>query len=95
VVVLGASPDSVESHVKFIKKEKINFPLLSDPTKDVMTLYGAYGEKMMYGKKTIGVIRSTVVIDQDGFVVKHWKKVTKADEHPQKVLEFIEEKMMP
>ena len=94
VVVLGVSPDSAESHVKFIKQEKINFPLLADPTKDVMTLYEAYGEKVLYGKKSIGVIRSTVLIDQEGNVVKHWKKVSNAGEHPNKVLEYIEQSLV-
>src|SRR5262249_30180732 len=59
-VVLGVSADSGESHRKFTAKYKLPFPLLSDPDRKVMKQYGAYGEKMMYGKKTVGVIRSTV-----------------------------------
>ena len=59
-VVIGISPDDAAAHQKFIKKYKLNFPLLCDPDKKVMTKYGAFGEKMMYGKKTKGVIRSTV-----------------------------------
>ncbi|MDF3129779.1 peroxiredoxin [Kiritimatiellaeota bacterium B1221] len=89
VVVLGVSPDSAEDHEAFSKKFNLPFPLLSDPEKEVMTAYGAYGEKMMYGKIKIGVIRSTTVIGPDGKVLKHWKKVPKAETHPEKVLEFI------
>ncbi|MEZ4292620.1 MAG: redoxin domain-containing protein [Myxococcota bacterium] len=75
-----------------MKKYKLNFPLLSDPDKKVMTKYGAFGEKMMYGKKVQGVIRSTVWIGPDGKVKKHWAKVPKADAHPGKVLEALEGK---
>jgi peroxiredoxin Q/BCP len=89
VVVLGVSPDNAASHGKFIAKYKLPFTLLSDPDKKVMEKYGAYGEKTMYGKKTMGVIRSTVWIDPAGKVAKHWKRVAKADEHPHKVLEEI------
>ena len=89
-VVIGVSPDSGASHQKFIAKYKLPFPLLSDPDKQLMTKYGAWGEKMMYGKKTTGVIRSTVWIGPDGKVVKHWARVPKADAHPAKVLEALE-----
>ena len=89
VVVLGVSPDSSESHEKFAKKFNLPFTLLSDPEKKVMTKYGAFGEKMMYGKKTVGVIRSTVWIGANGKVKKHWRRVAKAETHPEKVLEEI------
>jgi len=89
VVLLGVSADGPESHRKFRAKYKLPFPLLSDPDKKVMTAYGAYGEKTMYGKKVMGVIRSTVWIGPDGKVRKHWAKVPKADEHPAKVLEAV------
>lgn len=89
-VVLGISPDSAESHVKFRKKYKLPFTLLSDPDRKVMTKYGAYGEKMMYGKKTMGVIRSTVWVGTNGKVVKHWRRVPKAADHPAKVLEALQ-----
>ena len=89
-VVLGISPDGEESHRKFAKKYKIPFTLLSDPGKKVMTAYGAWGEKTMYGKKTTGVIRSTVWVGPDGKVRKHWKKVANAAEHPAKVLEALQ-----
>ncbi len=85
-VVLGISPDSEASHEKFATKYKLPFTLLSDPDRKVMAKYGAYGEKMMYGKTTMGVIRSTVWIGPDGKVKKHWKRVAKAADHPAKVL---------
>lgn len=88
-VVLGVSADSEASHLKFSAKYKLPFPLLSDPDRKVMTKYGAYGEKMMYGKKVTGVIRSTVWIGPNGKVVKHWAKVPKAATHPDKVLEAL------
>ena len=65
-VVLGVSRDSLDSHEKFRKDHKLNFPLLSDPDLKVHKAYGAYGKKMMYGKETTGVIRTTVVIDEKG-----------------------------
>ncbi len=90
-VVLGVSADSGESHRKFIGKYKLPFTLLSDVSKKVMERYGAWGEKMMYGQKKIGVIRSSVVIGKDGKVLKHWKKVPQADIHPEKVLAALGE----
>ena len=89
-VVLGVSPDDEESHDKFICKFNIPYTLLCDTDRKVMTKYGAYGEKMMYGKKTIGVIRSTVWVDPNGKVKRHWRRVPKAADHPQKVLEAIQ-----
>ena len=88
--MLGVSPDGGEDHKKFAEKYNLPFPLLSDEDKEVMTAYGAYGEKMMYGKTRIGVIRSTTVIGPDGLVIKHWKKVPKAQAHPEKVLEAVD-----
>ncbi len=90
VVVLGVSKDSLTSHDKFIADFKLPFVLLSDPTAMMMKAYDAFGEKMQYGKLVMGTTRSTVIIGPDGKVSKHWKKVVKADEHPAKVLEFIE-----
>ena len=89
-VVLGVSPDGGESHTAFIKKYNLPLTLLSEPDRKVMTRYGAYGEKMMYGKKTIGIIRSTVWIGPDGKVVRHWQKVPNAALHPAKVLEALQ-----
>lgn len=87
--VLGISPDNEASHQKFVTKYKLPFPLLCDPNKEVMAKYGAYGEKMMYGKKTVGVIRSTVWVGPNGKVKKHWKRVAKAADHPHKVLDAL------
>jgi len=89
-VVLGISPDDGAAHRRFIDKYELPFTLLSDPDRKVMTKYAAYGEKMMYGRKTTGVIRSTVWIGPNGKVVKHWRKVPKAADHPQKVLEALQ-----
>ncbi len=89
VVVLGVSPDDAASHTRFIDKYQLPFTLLSDADRKVMTRYGAYGEKMMYGKKTMGVIRSTVWIGPDGKVRKHWRRVSRAADHPAKVLEAL------
>lgn len=87
--VIGISPDGPEAHERFAEKYDLPFTLLSDPDKKVMSKYGAWGEKMMYGKKTTGVIRSTVWIGPDGKVRRHWKKVAKAADHPAKVLEAL------
>ncbi|MGH7965588.1 MAG: thioredoxin-dependent thiol peroxidase [Candidatus Binatia bacterium] len=89
VAVVGISSDSGASHEKFATKYHLPFTLLSDPDKKVMTAYGAYGEKIMYGKKTMGVIRSTVWIGPDGKVRKHWKRVAKAETHPTDVLRAL------
>jgi thioredoxin-dependent peroxiredoxin len=89
VVVLGVSADGAASHKKFAAKYRLPFPLLSDPDRKVMTAWGAYGDKMMYGKKTKGVIRSTVWIGPDGVVRKHWARVADAAKHPAQVLEQL------
>ena len=89
VVVLGVSADGAASHEKFASKYKLPFPLLSDPDRKVMQAWGASGDKMMYGKKTKGVIRSTVWIGPDGVVRKHWARVPDAAKHPAAVLEAI------
>jgi thioredoxin-dependent peroxiredoxin len=89
VVVLGVSRDSGASHEKFAAKYDLPFTLLSDPDHSMMETYGAWGEKILYGRKSEGVIRSTVWIGPDGKVRKHWKRVPKAETHPQSVLEAI------
>ena len=88
--ILGISPDSEASLQKFIDKFKIPFPLLCDPDKKLMTKYEAFGEKNMYGKVSMGVIRSTVWVGPDGKVKKHWPKVAKAADHPAKVLAALQ-----
>jgi len=87
-VLLGVSPDSTESHRHFRDKYKLPFVLLADPEKIVAKKYGAFGEKMMYGKKVVGMIRSTFVIDSEGVVRKVFPKV-RVDGHADKVLEAL------
>ncbi len=87
-VVLGVSKDSIASHCKFVDKQQLNFALLSDPDGAVIEKYGAWGEKNMYGKKMMGIIRSTVVIGPDGKVKKLWPKVKVAG-HVDEVLAAI------
>ncbi|EXG80138.1 thioredoxin-dependent thiol peroxidase [Cryptosporangium arvum] len=70
LAVIGISPDKPEKLAKFREKESLTFPLVSDPDKSVLTSYGAFGEKTMYGKTVTGVIRSTFVIDADGKIEK-------------------------
>ena len=74
-IVLGVSPDSEKSHLKFAGKYNLPFPLIADPEKKILTAYGAYGEKLMYGKKVTGVIRTTFIIDEKGIIEKVIKKV--------------------
>jgi peroxiredoxin Q/BCP len=88
-VVLGVSPDSVASHEKFKAQQKLNFPLLADTDKAVAKAYGAFGEKLMYGRKVKGMIRSTFVIDAEGIVRKVFPRV-RVDGHADKVLEALE-----
>ena len=90
-VVLGVSADDAESHQRFAAKYRLPFTLLSDPDRSVMTAYGAYGEKTMYGRKVVGVIRSTVWIGPDGRVRRHWARVANAAEHPGMVLAALRE----
>ena len=88
--VLGCSPNSTESHRKFIAKYKLKIDLLADPDKKVLTKYGAWGEKNMYGKVTMGVIRSTAIIDPQGKIARHWPKV-KAQGHADDVKDALKE----
>ncbi len=87
--VLGISPDDGASHREFVANHELPFTLLSDPDKQVMSEWGAWGEKSLYGKTVVGVIRSTVWVGPDGKVVKHWKRVGRAADHPAKVLEAL------
>lgn len=89
MAVVGVSPDPEATHQKFIEKNDLPFSLLSDKDRKVMTRYGAFGDKKMYGKVVKGVIRSTVWIGPDGKVRKHWPRVTRAADHPGKVLEYL------
>jgi peroxiredoxin Q/BCP len=87
-VVLGISPDTVKSHDKFKLKFELPFALLSDPDHAVAELYGAWGEKKMYGRTYMGVIRSTFVIDEEGKIIKVFPKVTPKN-HSQQVLAVL------
>jgi thioredoxin-dependent peroxiredoxin len=82
--VLGCSPDSPDRHAKFAAKHSLHVTLLSDPQHRALEAYGAWGEKTNYGKTTIGVIRSTVLIDPKGKIAHRWPKV-KVDGHAEAV----------
>lgn len=84
-VVAGVSKDSIGSHQKFIDKHQLGVELLSDPGGEMLEAYGAWGEKLMYGKKKMGIIRSTAVVDPDGAVLLHYPKV-RARGHAEAVL---------
>lgn len=87
-MVIGVSADSVESHRKFKEKLKINFPLLSDPEKKVLQAYGVWKEKSLYGRKFMGIERTTVIIDEGGKLAKIFPKV-KVDGHVYEVIEAL------
>jgi peroxiredoxin Q/BCP len=88
--VLGVSADNTASHQKFRDKHQLNFTLLSDPDHKVAEKYGAWREKNMYGKKTMGIQRSTFLIDADGRVARVWPRV-QVDGHDQQVLAALKE----
>ncbi len=88
VKVVGISPDTAEKHKKFIAEYELNFDLLSDPTKATMAAYGAFGEKMNYGKVVSGVIRSTFLIGKDQLVKKAMYGV-KAKGHASRVVNLL------
>ena len=87
--VIGISKDSVASHQKFIARQSLNFTLLSDPERIAIEAYGVWQEKMMYGKKVMGVARTTFVIDEQGNILKRFDKV-KPDQDVAQVLAFID-----
>ncbi len=90
VTVLGVSTDDVASHGKFRDKYHLNFPLLADTDHKVAEKYGAWREKNMYGKKSMGIQRSTFLIDAEGKVARVWKKVN-IDGHDSEVIEVIQQ----
>lgn len=90
-VVLGCSPDSTESHCKFIDKRKLKLTLLSDPEHKMMDKYGVWGKKKFLGKEFMGVIRSTFLIDPSGKVSQVWSPV-KVKNHAETVLSLLKEK---
>lgn len=83
--VLGVSPDTVASHQRFAARHDLPHTLLADPEREVLTAYGAWGEKVLYGRTTIGVIRSTFLIGPDGTIAKVWKRV-QTEKHAAQVL---------
>lgn len=89
-VILGVSPDSVASHKKFAEKYKLQFQLLADEDKKVVEKYGVWKEKSMYGKKYMGVERTTFIIDPEGKIKKIFPKV-KVDNHHKEVLEALKD----
>ena len=88
--IIGVSADSVESHKKFADKYNLPFNLLSDEKKEVVEKYGVWQEKSMYGKKYMGIVRTTFIIDGQGMIRKIFEKV-KVDEHNQEVMEALKE----
>ena len=88
-VVLGVSPDGSASHARFRDKYGLDFPLLADPDHEVAEAYGAWREKVLYGKKSIGIQRSTYLIDPEGVVRDVWRKVS-VDGHDQEVLAALD-----
>jgi peroxiredoxin Q/BCP len=88
--IFGVSPDGVASHERFRDKYQLNFPLLADPDHAVAEKYGAWREKNMYGNKSMGVQRSTYLIDPQGKVARVWKRV-QVDGHDEQVLEALNE----
>ncbi len=89
-VVLGVSPDDAASHTKFRDKYKLNFTLLADTDHKVAEKYGAWREKNMYGKKSMGIQRSTFLIDSTGKIAKVWKRV-QVDGHDEQILEALKD----
>lgn len=88
IIVLGVSKDSLKSHANFRTKHDLNFPLLSDETGDVCEKYGVWVEKSMYGRKYMGIDRSTFLIDENGIVQEIWRKV-KVTNHVADVLKSL------
>ena len=86
--VIGVSPDSISSHLKFKEKQSLNFTLLSDTEHKLAEEFGAWGEKTMYGKKYFGIIRSTFILNESGEIIKEWRKV-KVKGHVEEVLEEL------
>ena len=86
--VVGVSPDSVKSHQNFIGKYGLKFDLIADTEKEILQAYGAWGEKSMYGKKYMGVLRKTFVIDENGKIVEIFEKVNTKD-HTSQIIEAL------
>ena len=89
-VILGVSKDTVASHKKFVEKYSLPYTILADPEKEVIRMYDVWKEKTMYGKKVMGVVRTTYLIDEDGVIVRTMDKVKAAD-NPQEMLDLLDE----
>ena len=86
--VIGVSPDSIKSHLKFKEKQGLNFILLSDPEHKLAEMFNVWVEKSMYGRKYMGIERSTFVLDENLNVLKEWRKV-KVKGHVDEVIEYL------
>ena len=87
-VVIGVSKDSASLHQKFKEKHNLPFYLLSDPDHSVIESYGSWQEKKMFGKTSMGIVRSTFIIDENGIIIKTYEKV-KPDQHGEEVLKVL------
>ena len=90
--VIGVSPDSIASHQKFQQKQGLNFMLVADVNHELAQKYGVWKEKSMYGRKYMGIERSTFVLNEKGEIVKEWRKVKVAG-HVEEVLNFLANKL--
>ena len=88
VTVIGVSPDSIKSHLKFKEKQGLNFILLSDPEHKLAEAFNVWVEKSMYGRKYMGIERSTFVLDENLNIIKEWRKV-KVKGHVDEVIEYL------
>lgn len=86
--VIGVSPDSIKSHIKFKEKQILNFILLSDPEHTLSLAFNVWKEKSMYGRKYMGIERSTFILDEDLNIIKEWRKV-KVKGHVDEVIKFL------
>lgn len=91
IAIVGVSPDDVNSHKKFEDKYELPFPLIADTDKKIIEKYGVWGEKNMYGKKSMGLMRTTYLIDEEGKILKVFKR-PKTKEHAEEILKAWKEK---
>ena len=89
--VIGVSPDSINSHKKFQEKQSLNFMLVSDPNHELAEQYGVWKEKSLYGRKYMGIERSTFIIGKQGQIINAWRKVKVAG-HVDEILAFLQQK---
>ena len=87
-IVIGVSPDSIKSHLKFKEKQSLNFILLSDPEHKLAEAFNVWVEKSMYGRKYMGIERSTFVLDENLNIIKEWRKV-KVKGHVDEVIDYL------